>query len=83
MSKGVVVQLVRIPALQAGGRGFEYHHLHKIKEFGVEVVTLEFGSKGGGSIPSIPTKTKRIGGLSTPTDKGKPKALPHFDFRHY
>ena len=26
------------------------------KEFGVVVVTLEFGSKGGGSIPSIPTK---------------------------
>lgn len=29
VSKGVVVQLVRIPALQAGGREFESHQLHK------------------------------------------------------
>ena len=40
--------------MQARGREFKSHHLHKIKEFGVAVVTLEFGSKGGGSIPSSP-----------------------------
>ena len=64
VSKGVVAQLVRALALQARGREFKSHQLHKIKEFGVAVVTLEFGSKGGGSIPSTSTNAVQVGSLT-------------------
>lgn len=48
-----------------------------IREFGVAAVTLEFGSKGGGSIPSTSTK-KWIGGISTSTEKRQSCRRFHF-----
>ena len=45
---GVVAQLVRAPALQAGGRGFDYHQLHT-KYGGVLVLDCELKARNRAS----------------------------------
>ncbi len=66
---GVVVQLVRIPACHAGGRGFESrpyrqtdvakaHHFKEGWSVRISVSTQDFHSCKGGSIPPRTTNKK-------------------------
>ncbi len=57
---GAVVQLVRIPACQAGGRGFESRPHRQREHSSVGLEHLPYKQRVGGSTPSAPTR-KAIG----------------------
>ena len=54
---GAVVQLVRISACHAGGRGFESRPHRKREHSSVGLEHLPYKQRVGGSTPSAPTKS--------------------------